>query len=108
MLGCQYATNAPEMSTWCLTAVCLSLPLSSLWAAATISDQTQASSSFGPKLPPSYDGAGQSRLKSVTSEKSTGGTVRSNSVAPVSPRSLAGELADAEQGLPLGRSWSRP
>jgi hypothetical protein len=106
MLGLQYATKAPEMSTWCLTVVCLSLPLSSLWAAATISDQTPGSS-FGAKLPPSYDSADKSRLKSVTSEKSMGGTVRSNPVAPLSPMSLDGELVDVEQGLPLGKPWSR-
>jgi len=108
MLGLQYATAVPEMSTWCLTAVCLSLPLSSLWAAATVGGQSQAGSSFGSKPPAFGDGVDRSRVKSLTSEKSAGDTLRSNSIAPLSPRSLAGELADAELGMPLGRSWSRP
>jgi hypothetical protein len=93
MLGLQYATTVPEMSTWCLTIVCLSLPLSSLWAAATISNQTQAGSSFGgPKLPPTFDSVDKSRFKSLSSEKSAGDTFRSNSVAPLSLRSLVGEV----------------
>jgi hypothetical protein len=111
MLGLQYATTVPEMSTWCLTAVCLSLPLSSLWAAATTGNRSQASSSLTPKLPPAYASATDaSRLKSVTSEKSLGGTARSGSVAPLSPlspRSLDAELGDIEHGMPLGKSWSR-
>jgi hypothetical protein len=108
LLGLQYATDIPEISTWCLTAVALSLPLSSLWAGSTISNRTPAGSSLGPKPPVSGSGGSASRLKSfVASEKSAGDTLRSNSIAPLSPRSLAGELADVEHGLPLGKSWSR-
>jgi hypothetical protein len=43
----EYCTDIPEMSTWFLTLVCLSLPLSSLWAAAYIQHSKSTAHSSG-------------------------------------------------------------
>jgi hypothetical protein len=99
----EYCTSIPEMSTWFLTLVALSLPLSSLWAAHNIESTRSSAASRKRIVATASFGSGSSRkpanlLISAMSEKSATLLDTPVSMVPLSSLGKDGLGDDLEAG----------
>ena len=89
----QYFIPSPEFSTDVVTLVAISLPLSSLWAAAALDGRTPPSS-------PSLPNAGHSKRKLVGSYATGSTEARSEHKGPDSPAAAAATAAASPPPAP--------